>query len=124
METLFNQKFDFTPCTHDLQKVKLKALTYGEISEYKLFVLPFTECFSFFSDLKESNVKLKLTIVESCGFGDQVNKEDSTNAVIEYLDSQFEAYLQEEQKIKRSLHTYHDARIHACLYFIAPTGHS
>ncbi|XP_041504423.1 septin-14 [Microtus oregoni] len=44
--------------------------------------------------------------------------------VIDYLDAQFEAYLQEELKIKRSLVDYNDSRIHVCLYFIAPTGHS
>ena len=27
-------------------------------------------------------------------------------------------------KIKRSQKTYHDTRVHVCLYFIAPTGHS
>ena len=32
--------------------------------------------------------------------------------------------LQEELKIKRQLFNYHDTRVHACLYFIAPTGHS
>jgi len=31
---------------------------------------------------------------------------------------------QEELKIKRQLYNYHDTRVHACLYFIAPTGHS
>ncbi|CAO2629793.1 Septin14, partial [Lemmus lemmus] len=44
--------------------------------------------------------------------------------VIDYLDAQFEAYLQEELKINRSLIDYNDSRIHVCLYFIAPTGHS
>lgn len=44
--------------------------------------------------------------------------------VVDYIDTQFESYLQEELKIKRSLHNYHDSRIHACLYFIAPSGHS
>ena len=29
-----------------------------------------------FSDLNESNVRLKLTIVDSTGFGDQINKEN------------------------------------------------
>ena len=48
----------------------------------------------------------------------------SYKAIVDYIDSQFEAYLQEELKVKRSIHTYHDSRIHACLYFIAPTGHS
>ena len=48
----------------------------------------------------------------------------SYKPIIDYIDEQFEAYLQEELKVKRSLHSYHDTRIHACLYFLAPTGHS
>lgn len=69
------------------------------------------------------NCDFQLTIVDTVGYGDQINKEDSYNAVVDYIDSQFEAYLQEELKIKRTLHTYHDTRIHVCLYFICPTGH-
>lgn len=30
----------------------------------------------FFLDLKESNVRLKLTVVDTVGYGDQINKED------------------------------------------------
>lgn len=48
----------------------------------------------------------------------------SYKTLVDYIDAQFEAYLQEELKVKRSLHNYHDTRIHACLYMIAPTGHS
>jgi len=61
--------------------------------------------------------------VDTAGYGDQVNKEDSFKAIVDYIDQQFEAYLQEELKIKRCLPLYHDSRIHACLYFICPTGH-
>lgn len=43
---------------------------------------------------------------------------------MDYIDAQFENFLEEELKIKRSLYNYHDSRIHICLYFIAPTGHS
>lgn len=43
---------------------------------------------------------------------------------MKYIDDQFENYLQEELKIKRSLSAFHDTRIHACLYFICPTGKS
>ncbi|XP_025904036.1 septin-10-like [Nothoprocta perdicaria] len=74
--------------------------------------------------MQESNVHLKLTIVNTVGFGDQINKEESYQPIVDYIDAQFEAYLQEELKIKRSLHSYHDTRIHVCLYFISPTGHS
>ncbi|XP_069129148.1 septin-11-like [Argopecten irradians] len=103
MDTLFNTHFDSTQSRHDLPGVKLKASTY---------------------ELQESSVRLKLTVVDSVGFGDQINKEDSWKPIVDYIDNQFEAFLQEELKIKRSLHTYHDTRIHACLYFVAPTGHS
>lgn len=103
IDTLFNTSFDSTPATHDLPEIKLKAQTY---------------------ELKESNVRLKLTIVDTVGFGDQIDKTDSYKPIVNYIDNQFEAYLQEELKVKRSLHTYHDTRIHVCLYFIAPTGHS
>lgn len=103
LDTLFNMHFDSVPVSHDQPGVKLKANTY---------------------DLKESNVQLKLTIVDTIGFGDQIDKSDSYKPIVDYLDAQFESYLQEELKVKRALHTYHDTRIHACLYFIVPTGHS
>ncbi|KYM83844.1 Septin-2, partial [Atta colombica] len=102
MDSLFNTSFESSPSPHNLPSVKLKAHTY---------------------ELQESNVRLKLTIVDTVGYGDQINKEDSFKAVVDYIDSQFEAYLQEELKIKRNLAIYHDSRIHICLYFICPTGH-
>lgn len=48
----------------------------------------------------------------------------SYKPILEYIDAQFESYLEEELKIKRSLFNYYDTRIHICLYFIAPYGHS
>nr|XP_002123354.1 septin-11 [Ciona intestinalis] len=102
MNTLFNTNFENEPQHHNMPGVKLKANTY---------------------ELQESNVRLKLTIVDSVGFGDQINKEESFKPVVEYINQQFENYLQEELKICRSLFSYHDTRIHACLYFISPTGH-
>ncbi|XP_076316120.1 septin-2-like [Tachypleus tridentatus] len=103
MDSLFNTTFDSQQSnTHSFPNVRLKSNTY---------------------ELLESNVNLKLTIVETVGYGDQINKEDSFQAIVDYIDTQFENFLQEELKIKRSLSTYHDTRIHACLYFICPTGH-
>ncbi|XP_024600211.1 septin-14 [Neophocaena asiaeorientalis asiaeorientalis] len=75
-------------------------------------------------ELQESNIQLNLTVVKTVGYGDQINKEGSYQPIVDYLDAQFETYLQEELKIKRSFVDYHDSRIHVCLYFISPTGHS
>lgn len=102
MDTLFNTNFESSPSPHTLPNVKLKAHTY---------------------ELQEKSVRLKLTICDTVGYGDQINKDDSFKAVVDHIDSQFESYLQEELKIKRSLSTCHDSRIHVCLYFICPTGH-
>lgn len=102
MDSLFNTSFESIPSPHSLPNVKLKAHTY---------------------ELQENNVRLKLTICDTVGYGDQINKDDSFKAVVDYIDAQFEAYLQEELKIKRAISNYHDTRIHVCLYFVCPTGH-
>ncbi|NWR28995.1 SEP10 protein, partial [Tachuris rubrigastra] len=103
INSLFNSSFEDPPSTHFLPSVQLKPQTY---------------------ELQESNVLLKLTIVNTLGFGDQMNKRDSYQPIVDYIDAQFEAYLQEELRIIRSLFSYHDTRIHVCLYFISPTGRS
>uniref|UniRef100_A0A452V5L1 Septin n=1 Tax=Ursus maritimus TaxID=29073 RepID=A0A452V5L1_URSMA len=103
IDTLFNTNFEDHGSSHFYPHVRLEAQTY---------------------ELHESNVRLKLTIVNTVGFGDQINKEESYQPIVDYIDAQFEAYLQEELKIKRALSNYHDSRIHVCLYFISPTGHS
>ncbi|XP_063696072.1 septin-2-like isoform X1 [Culicoides brevitarsis] len=102
MDSLFNTSFESHPSPHSLPNVKLKSQTY---------------------ELQESSVRLKLTICDTVGYGDQINKDDSFKALVDYIDQQFECFLQEELKIKRSLTSFHDSRIHVCLYFICPTGH-
>ena len=37
---------------------------------------------------------MRLTLVDTVGYGDQINKGDSFNSIVEYIDNQFEAYLQ------------------------------
>uniref|UniRef100_A0A2K6G7C2 Septin n=1 Tax=Propithecus coquereli TaxID=379532 RepID=A0A2K6G7C2_PROCO len=54
----------------------------------------------------------------------KLQESNSYQPIADYIDAQFEAYLQEEMKIKQSLFNYHDSRIHVCLYFLSPTGHS
>lgn len=41
---------------------------------------------------------------------------------METIESRFDAYLEQENRVNRSKIT--DTRVNACLYFIAPTGHS
>jgi len=71
--------------------------------------------------LRESGVNLTLTIVDTPGFGDAVDNSECWEPVIQYVESQYEAFLDAETRVNRL--TLPDTRIHACLYFIAPSGH-
>ena len=58
------------------------------------------------------------------GYGDQIDKDNCYQPLVDHIDKQYEKYLQEELKITRNIPNYHDTRIHVCLYFLSPTGHS
>ncbi|KAI8389292.1 Septin-domain-containing protein [Blakeslea trispora] len=72
--------------------------------------------------IEENGVKLKLTVVDTPGFGDFVDNMESWNPILDDIESRFDAYLEQENRVNR--HRMADNRIHACLYFIAPTGHA
>ncbi|KAL9715852.1 Cell division control protein 3 [Leucoagaricus gongylophorus] len=74
------------------------------------------------ADIEESGVRLHLTVVDTPGFGDFVNNDDSWRPIVENIESRFDSYLEQENRVNRS--KIADNRIHACLYFIQATGHS
>ncbi|KAG0324099.1 Septin-6 [Dissophora globulifera] len=73
-------------------------------------------------ELEEDGVLLNLCIVDTPGFGDQLNREHNLVPVLEYIDKQFEEYMTAEHH-PGFRQTIPDTRIHAVLYFIAPNGH-
>jgi septin 7 len=75
-----------------------------------------------YKDLEENGVKLKLNCIDTPGFGDFVNNEDSWRPILENIENRFEAYFEQENRVNRK--EMKDTRVDACLYFIAPTGHS
>ena len=74
------------------------------------------------AELEERQFKVKLTVIDTPGFGDYVNNRDSWLPIVEFIDDQHEAYMRQEQQPQR--HEKTDLRVHACLYFIRPTGHT
>uniref|UniRef100_A0A673LZX7 Septin-5-like n=1 Tax=Sinocyclocheilus rhinocerous TaxID=307959 RepID=A0A673LZX7_9TELE len=72
-------------------------------------------------DIEEKGVKLKLTIIDTPGFGDAVNNTESWKALTDYIDQQFEQYFRDESGLNRK--NIQDNRVHCCLYFIPPFGH-
>ncbi|XP_025091246.1 septin-2-like isoform X3 [Pomacea canaliculata] len=72
-------------------------------------------------EIEERGVKLRLTVVDTPGFGDSLNSTDCFKPVIRYIDDQFERYLNDESGLNRR-HIV-DNRVHSCFYFINPSGH-
>ncbi len=103
MNTLFNTDFNLAPSTHHLPNVQLTSSTF---------------------ELIEDRINLKLTVIETSGFGDQINKSNSHDPILKYINEQFELCVNNELGLKRNFDQINDTTIHLCLYFISPTGHS
>lgn len=73
--------------------------------------------------IEEKGIRLKLTVTDTPGFGDQVDNSDCWVPILKYINSQYEKYMSEEISIKRSK-SIPDTRVHCCVYFIPPSGHS
>lgn len=72
-------------------------------------------------EIEERGVKLRLTVVDTPGFGDAIDNSDSFSAILEYIDEQYERFLRDESGLNRR--NIVDNRIHCCFYFISPFGH-
>ena len=92
-------------------------------------------------ELDEEGTRISLTIVDTPGFGDQIDNEaryeysrrvvqraiglykyNSFSEIVGHLERQYDDILAEESRIKRNPR-FRDNRVHALLYFITPTGH-
>lgn len=84
---------------------------------------PTSEVKSVSHVIEEKGMRVRLTITDTPGFGDHINNQNCWLPILEHINDQYEKYLSEEQNVNRKRHIP-DTRIHCCLYFIAPTGHS
>ncbi|TRY59451.1 hypothetical protein DNTS_002176 [Danionella cerebrum] len=106
--------FDFTLMVADLYKDR-KLLNAEERITQTVEITKHTV------DIEEKGVKLKLTVVDTPGFGDAVNNTECWQSVADYIDEQFEQYFRDESGLNRK--NIQDNRVHCCLYFISPFGH-
>ncbi|KAJ1503163.1 cell division control protein, partial [Coelomomyces lativittatus] len=82
-----------------------------------------TEIIPISNSIEENGVKLKLTIIDTPGFGDLLNNENCLDPIMKYIKDQYAIYLRKELTAARE-RMIPDSRVHCVLYFIAPTGHS
>jgi len=72
-------------------------------------------------EIEERGVRLRLTVVDTPGYGDAIDNDGCFKAIIAYIDEQFEKYLKDESGLNRR--NIRDNRVHCCFYFISPVGH-
>ncbi|MCJ1307960.1 hypothetical protein MMC25_001610 [Agyrium rufum] len=73
-------------------------------------------------EVDDEGTRVSLTVVDTPGFGDQIDNEANFSEIVEYLEREYDNILAEESRIKRNPR-FQDNRVHALLYFITPTGH-
>ncbi|KAJ3131063.1 cell division control protein [Physocladia obscura] len=82
-----------------------------------------TEIQSVSHIIEENGVRLKLTITDTPGYGDQVNNDKCWEPIIKYIKDQYSGFLRKELTPTRDRRIA-DTRVHAVLFFISPSGHA
>ena len=73
-------------------------------------------------ELEEDGLKINLTVIDTPGFGDNIDNDQCSAELLQYVEKQYDEVLLEETRIKRNP-KFFDSRIDVCLYFIGPSGH-
>ncbi|XP_051569803.1 septin-9 isoform X3 [Myxocyprinus asiaticus] len=106
VNTLFKSKVSRKSCTPNYEEKISKTVHLQSVSHI----------------IEEKGVKMKLTVIDTPGFGDQINNENCWEPIVKYVDEQYEKYLKEELNINRK-RRIPDTRVHCCVYFLPATGH-
>ena len=66
-------------------------------------------------------VNLKVTLIDTPGYGDSTNLETTFKKIVDYVDDQFRTHRAKEEHANRGSELFHsDPLVHCVLYFIAP----
>lgn len=71
--------------------------------------------------LEEKNFNLRVNVIDTPGFGDNVDNKKAWQSLVDFIDDQHDSFMRQEQQPYRAVKF--DLRVHAVLYFIKPTGH-
>lgn len=120
---LYQKKQAPPPDQERSQTVSIESISSGAASFSALLCMcAVILTFIWSSDIEENGVRLRLTVVDTPGYGDFVNNSAAWQPILENIESRFDAYLEQENRVNRAKLV--DNRIHALIYFIEPTGHA
>uniref|UniRef100_A0A3Q3EDV0 Septin 12 n=3 Tax=Labrus bergylta TaxID=56723 RepID=A0A3Q3EDV0_9LABR len=106
VNTLFKSKVSRKSCTPNYEETISKTVKLHSVSHV----------------IEEKGVKMKLTVTDTPGFGDNINNENCWEPIVKYINEQYEKYLIEELNVNRK-RRIPDSRVHSCIYFLPATGH-
>ncbi|XP_074551991.1 uncharacterized protein septin12 isoform X1 [Halichoeres trimaculatus] len=106
VNTLFKSKVSRKSCTPNFEEKISKTVKLHSVSHV----------------IEEKGVKMKLTVIDTPGFGDNINNENCWEPIVKYVNDQYEKYLLEELNVNRK-RRIPDSRVHCCIYFLPATGH-
>jgi septin 3/9/12 len=89
-------------------------------SEEKLTRTPKVKVVS--QTIEENGVRFKINIIDTPGYGDQINNEGCWDPIHKYIKEQHVLYLRQELTAQRKPYLP-DTRVHCVLFFIQPNGH-
>uniref|UniRef100_A0A3B3B9D2 Neuronal-specific septin-3-like n=2 Tax=Oryzias melastigma TaxID=30732 RepID=A0A3B3B9D2_ORYME len=106
VNTLFKSKVSRKSCTANYEEKISKTVRLHAVSHV----------------IEEKGVKMKLTVIDTPGFGDQINNQNCWEPIEKYVNEQYEKYLREELNVNRK-RRIPDSRVHCCIYFLPASGH-
>lgn len=71
--------------------------------------------------LEEGKVRLSVSLIDTPGFGDQINNDKCWEPLVKYIKEQNSVYLRKELKPQRE-RFIPDTRVHCVLYFLPPVA--
>lgn len=108
----------------DTSSVKFQTYEKPEFDPAKAHIEPGIHIVPYTTEIDEEDGgnRISLTIVDTPGFGDNIDNEKCFEEILKYLESQYDEVLAEESRIRRNPR-FRDNRVHVLLYFIEGTGH-
>ncbi|CCF60012.1 hypothetical protein KAFR_0I02330 [Kazachstania africana CBS 2517] len=105
INSLFSSHLIDSESAEDISQLPISKTTEIKISSHSLI---------------EDRVRLNINLIDTPGFGDQINNNKVWDPIVKYIKEQHSQYLRKELTAQRE-RIIKDTRVHAILYFLEPS---